>query len=66
MTTGSHVLDAFNLDYDSYTDNVVFAACIDRVGEVPAHDAEGVRVQSPWPTACRPCCARRRSTSPPA
>lgn len=33
MTTGSHVLDAFNLDYDSYTDNVVFAACIDRVGK---------------------------------
>jgi 1,2-phenylacetyl-CoA epoxidase catalytic subunit len=32
-TTGSHVLDAFNLDYDSYTDNVVFAACIDRVGK---------------------------------
>jgi 1,2-phenylacetyl-CoA epoxidase catalytic subunit len=33
MTTGSHVLDAFNLDYDSYTDNVVFAAIIDRVGK---------------------------------
>ena len=33
MKTGSHVLDAFNLDYDSYTDNVVFAACIDRVGK---------------------------------
>jgi 1,2-phenylacetyl-CoA epoxidase catalytic subunit len=33
MTTGSHVLDAFNLDYDSFTDNIVFAACIDRVGK---------------------------------
>jgi len=33
MTTGSHVLDAFNLDYDSFVDNIVFAACIDRVGK---------------------------------
>ncbi len=33
MQTGSHVLDAFNLDYDSFVDNVVFAAVIDRVGK---------------------------------
>jgi len=33
MTTGSHVLDSFNLDYDSFVDNIVFAACIDRVGK---------------------------------
>ena len=33
MRTGSHVLDAFNLDYDSFLDNVVFAAVIDRVGK---------------------------------
>jgi len=33
MRTGSHVLDAFNLDYDSFVDNVVFAAVIDRVGK---------------------------------
>ena len=33
MTTGSHVLEAFNLDYDSFVDNVVFAAVIDRVGK---------------------------------
>ncbi|MGE5177136.1 MAG: Phenylacetic acid catabolic protein [Hyphomicrobiales bacterium] len=33
MKTGSHVLDAFNLDYDSFVDNVVFAALIDRVGK---------------------------------
>lgn len=33
MTTGTHVLDSFNLDYDSFLDNVVFAACIDRVGK---------------------------------
>ena len=33
MQTGSHVLDAFNLDYDSFLDNVVFSACIDRVGK---------------------------------
>jgi 1,2-phenylacetyl-CoA epoxidase catalytic subunit len=33
MGTGSHVLDAFNLDYDSFIDNVCFAAIIDRVGK---------------------------------
>jgi 1,2-phenylacetyl-CoA epoxidase catalytic subunit len=33
MKTGSHVLDAFNLEYDSFVDNVVFAALIDRVGK---------------------------------
>lgn len=33
MGTGSHVLDAFNLDYDSFIDNVCFAALIDRVGK---------------------------------
>jgi len=33
MTTGSHVLDSFNLDYDSFVDNVTFAAIIDRVGK---------------------------------
>ena len=33
MRTGSHVLAAFNLEYDSFVDNVVFAALIDRVGK---------------------------------
>jgi 1,2-phenylacetyl-CoA epoxidase catalytic subunit len=33
MQTGSHVLDAFNLEYDSFIDNVCFAAVIDRVGK---------------------------------
>jgi 1,2-phenylacetyl-CoA epoxidase catalytic subunit len=33
MQTGNHVLDAFNLDYDSFVDNIVFAAIIDRVGK---------------------------------
>ena len=33
MQTGIHVLDAFNLDYDSFIDNIVFAALIDRVGK---------------------------------
>ncbi len=33
METGSHVLEAFNLPYDSFVDNVVFAAVIDRVGK---------------------------------
>jgi benzoyl-CoA 2,3-dioxygenase component B len=33
MRTGSHVLAAFNLEYDSFVDNVIFAALIDRVGK---------------------------------
>ena len=33
MGTGSHVLDAFNLEYDSFIDNICFAAIIDRVGK---------------------------------
>ncbi len=33
MQTGNHVLDAFNLDYDSFIDNIVFAALVDRVGK---------------------------------
>ncbi|MGH2379279.1 MAG: Phenylacetic acid catabolic protein [Candidatus Limnocylindria bacterium] len=33
MKTGSHVLAAFNLEYDSFVDNVVFCAFIDRVGK---------------------------------
>ena len=33
MKTGSHVLEAFNIDYDSFVDNVVFAGIIDRVGK---------------------------------
>jgi 1,2-phenylacetyl-CoA epoxidase catalytic subunit len=33
MKTGSHVLGAFNIEYDSFVDSVVFAAVIDRVGK---------------------------------
>src|SRR5436190_17637535 len=33
MQTGGHVLDAFNLDYDSFVDNITFAAIVDRVGK---------------------------------
>lgn len=33
MRTGGHVLDAFNLYFDSFVDNVTFAAIIDRVGK---------------------------------
>src|SRR5206468_8565493 len=33
MQTGNHVLDAFNLDYDSFIDNICFAAIVDRVGK---------------------------------
>ncbi|MEM9593358.1 MAG: Phenylacetic acid catabolic protein [Acidobacteriota bacterium] len=33
MQTGSHVLGAFNIDFDSFVDNVTFCALIDRVGK---------------------------------
>ena len=33
MTTGSHILGAFNIEFDSFVDNVVFCALIDRVGK---------------------------------
>jgi len=33
MRTGSHVLGAFNVDFDSFVDNIVFCAFIDRVGK---------------------------------
>jgi len=33
MQTGSHVLAAFNLEYDSFGDSIAFAAFIDRVGK---------------------------------
>ncbi|HTQ79067.1 MAG TPA: Phenylacetic acid catabolic protein [Thermoanaerobaculia bacterium] len=33
MNTGSHILGAFNVDFDSFVDNVVFCGLIDRVGK---------------------------------
>lgn len=33
MTTGSHILGAFNIEFDSFVDNVVFCCLIDRVGK---------------------------------
>ncbi|HEV8630004.1 MAG TPA: Phenylacetic acid catabolic protein [Thermoanaerobaculia bacterium] len=33
MRTGSHVLGAFNIDFDSFVDNIIFCALIDRVGK---------------------------------
>ena len=33
MQTGSHILGAFNIDFDSFVDNVTFCALIDRVGK---------------------------------
>lgn len=33
MTTGSHVLGAFNIAFDSFVDSVVFCGLIDRVGK---------------------------------
>ncbi len=33
MQTGSHILGAFNIDFDSFVDNATFCALIDRVGK---------------------------------
>jgi 1,2-phenylacetyl-CoA epoxidase catalytic subunit len=33
MTTGSHLLGAFNVDFDSFVDNIMFCGLIDRVGK---------------------------------
>jgi len=33
MQTGSHILGAFNVDFDSFADNITFCALIDRVGK---------------------------------
>jgi 1,2-phenylacetyl-CoA epoxidase catalytic subunit len=33
LQTGSHILGAFNIDFDSFVDNVVFCCLIDRVGK---------------------------------
>ena len=33
MQTGSHILGAFNIDFDSFVDNIVFCCLIDRVGK---------------------------------
>ena len=33
MKTGSHILGAFNIDFDSFADNVTFCCLIDRVGK---------------------------------
>ncbi|MFN8607747.1 MAG: Phenylacetic acid catabolic protein [Vulcanimicrobiota bacterium] len=33
MKPGNHVLGAFNIDFDSFIDNIVFCALIDRVGK---------------------------------
>jgi len=33
MQTGSHVLGAFNIDFESFVDNIVFCCLIDRVGK---------------------------------
>jgi 1,2-phenylacetyl-CoA epoxidase catalytic subunit len=48
MQTGSHVLAAFNLDFDSFVDNVAFAALIDRVGK---HQLTMQRVNAYLPMA---------------
>jgi 1,2-phenylacetyl-CoA epoxidase catalytic subunit len=33
MRTGTHVLDAFNIYFDSFVDNIVYTAIVDRVGK---------------------------------
>jgi hypothetical protein len=71
MRTGSHVLGAFNIDFDSFVDNIVFCALIDRVGKYqlsmstspPASCPGGAWSRTPRAARCgsrwRPC----RSTS---
>jgi benzoyl-CoA 2,3-epoxidase subunit B len=53
MTTGSHVLAAFNLEFDSFTDNVVFAAFIDRVGKYQL-TMQKVSTYKPYATSMPP------------
>lgn len=48
MTTGSHVLGAFNIEFDSFVDNVTFCAVIDRVGK---YQLEMQRISSYKPFA---------------
>ena len=60
MQTGSHVLGAFNIDFDSFVDNITFC-CPDRPGrQVPAGDAAESAPTNRWPSRCPRCCARRR------
>jgi len=48
MTTGSHVLGAFNIEFDSFVDNATFCALIDRVGK---YQLEMQRISSYKPMA---------------
>lgn len=49
MEHGEHVLDAFNLDFNDFLDNVVFAAIIDMVGK---YQLDMQRAFSYAPMAC--------------
>jgi len=53
MRTGSHVLAAFNLEFDSFTDNVVFAALVDRVGKYQL-SMQKVSAYAPYATSMPP------------
>ena len=50
MKTGSHVLGAFNIDFESFVDNIVFCALIDRVGKYQL-TLQKVSSYSPRPSA---------------
>src|SRR5437867_5661162 len=53
MQTGSHVLAAFNLEFDSFLDNVTFAAFIDRVGKYQL-TMQKVSAYEPYATSMPP------------
>ncbi len=53
MQTGSHLLAAFNLEFDSFLDNVVFAAFIDRVGKYQL-TMQKVSAYQPYATSMPP------------
>ncbi len=53
MQTGSHVLAAFNLEFDSFVDNVTFAAFIDRVGKYQL-TMQKVSAYKPYATSMPP------------
>ncbi len=56
METGEHVLDAFNLYFDSFVDNSVFCAIIDRVGKYQL-EMQSVFSYAPMATSMGPMLA---------
>ncbi len=53
MTTGSHVLGAFNIDFDSFVDNAAFCCIIDRVGKYQL-DMQRISAYKPYAESMPP------------